>query len=200
MEYELLAKDAAGNWKEFESFAWHNEPEDGDKWTIVNTHDRDSGLLEQSNADAIEKELSKFGDDVLSMRSSHWAVGWVEGFAIRVYDAAGEITQAFKTLCDLNAALEDYPCLDDEDFSRREYEATCDNIHEVAFRYVDDEIVRKTIAEDDTWEGKVFGWLWANDQEQVCAQDDQGGYPSDESCIKALKALGLYDVSRDEDE
>jgi len=52
---EDAAENAAGNWQRFDSFVWFRdrEVEDADKWSIIYTHNRDSGLLDQSNASVI---------------------------------------------------------------------------------------------------------------------------------------------------
>ena len=64
---------------------------------------------------------------------THWAVGWVDGYAIRVY-RRGRITKAFRTCHDLQSRLADYPVLDEDDYSNRVYEATLENIADAAWR------------------------------------------------------------------
>ena len=58
-------------------------------WSIVYTHNRDSGLLDQCNAEVIAESLKPFSEaedpDVVFESHSHWAVGHVDGFSIRVY-------------------------------------------------------------------------------------------------------------------
>jgi hypothetical protein len=99
---EDAAKKAAGNWQRFASFVWFRDKdvEDADRWAIIYTHNRDSGLLDQSNASVIAKAMAPFteGDDpdVVFESHSHWAVGHVDGFSIRVFDGDGEITEAFR--------------------------------------------------------------------------------------------------------
>ena len=68
MDLETAAREARGNWRKFDSFAWHDRPEDSAEWAIVYTHNRDSDLLDQSNADAIDKALAPFteGDTPMS--------------------------------------------------------------------------------------------------------------------------------------
>ena len=94
------AKKAAGNWRKFESFGWGRvgELDEPENWTIVYTHHRDSGLLDQSNAAVIEKALSAFleGDDpdIIEEHHGHWACGWIDGFAIRVF-RDGEVARRF---------------------------------------------------------------------------------------------------------
>ena len=124
MTLEDAAKEAAGNWQRFESFCWFRESEiaDPDNWAIIYTHNRDSGLLDQSNADAIAEAMEPFteGDDpdVVMESHDHWAVGHVDGFSIRVY-RNGEITEAFKTYHDLMEQMDGYPVLDEEDYSEQ---------------------------------------------------------------------------------
>src|SRR6516162_9356210 len=137
MTLEDAAALTAGNWKRFECFCWDRERDvpDSDNWAIFYTHNRDSGLLDQSNAEQIANALEPFTDtddpDVVMESHSHWAVGHVDGFSIRVY-RDGEITDAFKAYHELCERLADYPILNEEDYSRREYEATLENIAESA--------------------------------------------------------------------
>src|SRR5215831_551340 len=123
-----LAANAAGNWKRFESFGWYDRPDDADAWTIVYTSHRDSDLLTRSNADAIAKIMAPYVARGWATEESHghWAVGHVDGYAIRVYRPDGKVSRAFKAWCAIQARLEDYPVLDDDDYSRREWKATCE--------------------------------------------------------------------------
>ena len=98
MTLEEAAKQAAGNWRNFECFLWHRQSEvaDPENWAIMYTHHRDNSLLDQSNSSVIEKALEPFtnGDDpdVVFETHFHWAVGHIDGFSIRVYRNA-EITR-----------------------------------------------------------------------------------------------------------
>ena len=117
---EEAAKQAAGNWRDFDSFVWHrrNEIADPDNWAIFYTHHRDSGLLDESNASVIETALRPFSEaddpDVVLESHSHWLVGHVDGFSIRVF-RNGEITDACRTYRQLQERITDYPILDEED-------------------------------------------------------------------------------------
>jgi hypothetical protein len=189
MTLEDAAKETAGNWQRFESFAWFREDEidDSGNWAIIYTHNRDSGLLDQSNADQIAKAMEPFtgGDDpdVVMESHDHWAVGHVDGFSIRVY-RDGQITPAFRTYHDLMEQLDGYPILDDEDYSRREYEATLRNIGDAAWR------VKHEYSLPDGWEGDVYSWLSDHRQRAVENRDDQGGYPEEDDLREAFDALG----------
>jgi hypothetical protein len=161
--------------------------DDPDAWAIVCTHNRDSGLLEQSNAHAIAETTERFteGDDpdVVTESHSHWAVGDVDGFSIRVY-RDGEITDAFQTHHDLAERMDGYPILDEEDYSKREYEATLENIADASWRLKGE----YDLPEDS--EGEVFSWFWEHNQRAVENRDDQGGYPEEDDLRAAFEALG----------
>ncbi len=190
---ENAAKEAAGNWQRFESFCWFREQEieQPEDWAIIYTHSRDSRLLDQSNADAIAEAMEPFTDgddpDVVMESHTHWAVGHVDGFSIRVY-RNGEITEAFKTYHDLCEQMDGYPILDEEDYSNREYEATLENISDAAWR------VKHEFTLPEGWEGDVYSWLSDNRQRGVENRDDQGGYPEEDDLRAAFDALGYERV------
>lgn len=100
------AKEAAGNWQRFNCFVWFrdNELKKPEDWAVIYTHNRDSGLLDQSNAAVIRKAMMPFTDgddpDVVFESRSHWAVGHVDGFSMRVFKR-GRITKAFRTYHEL---------------------------------------------------------------------------------------------------
>jgi len=186
LDLETAAREARGNWQGFDCFGWHDQPEDSEEWAIVYTHNRDSDLLDQSNADAIDEALAPFADgdsaDVRAEHHGHWACGWIDGYAIRVY-RNGQITEAFRTYHELAARLADYPVLDEEDFSRREYEATLENLVSEGFD-------SDCFAPPEDWAGEVFSWLWDHNQSAVENRDGNGGYASKEEIGAALDALG----------
>lgn len=184
------AAEAAGNWRKFDSFAWHDrdEVESPESWCIMYTHHRDSGLLDQSNAEAIKERMGAFPDDVRTEHHGHWAFGWADGLAIRVYGPDGQVTEAFKEWCAIQDELDNYPILDEDDFCRREYEDTMENVQDVT-----DRVWRWSDRDGDMPEdlpGEVWQWLWDNDQSEVESRDGGGGYPSDEAVERAIVALG----------
>lgn len=190
---ELDLKDAAelaaGNWRRFSCFVWFRDRElaDADKWAVIYTHNRESGLLDQSNAALIEKELTPFTEgndpDVVFESHSHWAVGHVDGFSIRVF-RRGRITKAFRKYHELAARMAEYPILDEIDYSNREYEATVENIANAAWRLKND------FELPDGWAGEVYSWLSDNCCHEIENSDDQGGYPSEQALKRAFEALG----------
>lgn len=191
-ELDLLdaAQQAAGNWKTFNCFVWFppDKLEDVDQWAIIYTHHRDSGLLDESNASVIEKAMQPFtegGDpNVLFERHVHWAVGHVDGFSVRVFKN-GKITKAFESYHTLARQLDDYPILDESDYSDREYEATLENIEDAAWKLKHD----FDLPED--WESQVYGWLSDNRCGEIENVDDLGGYPSEAALREAFDALGF---------
>jgi len=76
---------------------------------------RDSDHSDESNFDAALKLLGGESDTVEIVRFGHWACGWVE--YLFVHPSRKAETDA------ILARLEDYPILDEDDFSAREHEA-----------------------------------------------------------------------------
>ena len=191
LDLEDAAEKAAGNWQRFDSFVWFRDRdlEDADHWAIVYTHHRDSGLLDQSNASVIAKAMAPFteGDEptVVMESHSHWAVGHVDGFSVRVFDGDGEITEAFRKYHELAEAMDDYPILDEQDYGERELEATLENIEDAAWR------LKSEFALPESWVRAVYDWLSENRSGEVENRDDQGGYPSEEALRHAFESLGF---------
>jgi hypothetical protein len=82
---------------------------------------RDSDCLEQSNFAVMLEALGGETETVVVVRESHWAVGWVEWIAIHQSDE-----QALRVADVQCERLANYPILDEDDFSRREFEAQCE--------------------------------------------------------------------------
>ncbi len=188
IDIDEAALKAAGNWQRFNSFVWfRDEIEDADQWAVLYTHNRDSGLLDQSNASVIAEAMQPFSEtdnpDVVFESHSHWAVGHVDGISIRVYLPSGEITEAFQKYHELAEAMDDYPVLDETDYSNREYEATIANIADAAWR------LKNEFDLPDGFEHEVYSWLDDNRSGELENSDDQGGYPSEDALKDALIAL-----------
>lgn len=168
-------------------FSYRGELPLGYTWAITVSQNRDSGLREQSNYSAIKEDLEKrFPDDVSDRRFSHWAVGWVDHLLVRMLDKKGKVTKAGIASLEWRDRLDDYPVADDEDLSRRELEATLDNIKfEGGF-------------DEDTTQ-KVYDWLSEHEPRALENRDDKGGYPSKEQIETALKALGLMEPEEGEE-
>jgi hypothetical protein len=189
LDLEDAANEAAGNWQDFQCFVWFRDREldDAESWSIIYTHNRDSGLLDQSNAEVIRKVLEPFSDtddpDVVFESHNHWAVGHVDGFSIRVF-RDGQITEAFKVYHELAERIADYPILDETDYSERELEATLDNLTGAAWRLKD------TFELPEGWESEVYSWFSDHNCSAIENRDDQGGYPDENELTEAFDALG----------
>jgi len=165
------------------NFAYRGDKPLGKTWAIVMTKSRDSGLLEQSNFEKAREQLAEeHEEDVDVERASHWAVGWVDHLMVRVLDRKGKATPAAKTFLEIKHALDDYPVLDEEVYSKREYEATIENIQSG----------RRDIDADTAAE--IFTWLYDHDQSAVESKNDRGGEPDDDQIDEALRGIGRYDI------
>jgi hypothetical protein len=172
-----------------DSFAYRGELPIGETWSlgpVILT--RDSDLLGESNAKTIKRVFEEEvpADQWTITGCSHWACGWVEHLSFLVLDEHGEPTVAFCKLVEIQGALEQYPVLDEHDFSEREYEATLENIVSAGRNMVSDD------APED-WAGECLSWFWDNDQGAVEATDGGGGYPSEKEMGACLLALGWLD-------
>lgn len=104
-------------WEKPKHYGGHNPVGEA----VIATRNRDSSLIDESNWDAMLKiaEHGSDNDHVYIFRARHWAVGWVEYLMLKP-DAPDDLKQRIdEALC----ALADYPILDEEDYSRREWEA-----------------------------------------------------------------------------
>jgi len=86
-------------------------------WFVVPTmRTRDSNPLAESNFSAALKMLGGEGDRVEVHPFNHWACGWYEIILVAPDTAEFSIAQG------IELSLEDYPVLDEEDFSKRKSE------------------------------------------------------------------------------
>lgn len=183
------AIECAGNWKRFDSFAWfrNTELEKPQDWTIVYTHHRESGLLDQSNASVIRKDLLPFAEcddpDVVFESHSHWAVGHIDGFSLRVF-RDGEITDAFRVYHRLVEQMDNYSILDENDYSERELDATYENIP-IAVGSLKHEYKLPV-----DWIDQTYGWLSEYRSGALENTSDQGAWPDEEDFLAAFFALG----------
>ncbi|MEX1028114.1 MAG: hypothetical protein WD049_08945 [Candidatus Paceibacterota bacterium] len=195
LELDDAATEAAGNWQRWDSFAWFraselDRPED---WCIYYSHNRESGLLDQSNAQQIAEALKPFIDadtddsDVIEEDHSHWAVGWIRGWSVRVY-RDGEITQAFKVLHGLLERMAIYPILCEHHYGELDLKATYENIPLAAAGIADEYEL------PDDWSDDVCQWLSDNRPNALDNTDDQGGWPDEDDLRAAFDALGFEEI------
>lgn len=85
-----------------------------DNLYVIMGRNRDSDILTESNWDCALEELGGESDSVVIHRFGHWACGWIEYLTV----ASG--TPAHDKGAQIVKRLDDYPVLDEDDFSRRE--------------------------------------------------------------------------------
>jgi hypothetical protein len=186
---EDAACNAAGNWRSWSCFLSYRETDvsDSENWAIIYTHNRDSGLLAQSNAQAISQALESFTSgadpDVVLDSHSHWAVGHVDGFSIRVCRDR-RITDAFRSYHSLMDRLGEYPIVDESHYGRREYEAALENLEDAAWR------IKSRYRLPEGWEVEAHAWLSENRPGAMENRDDQGACPAEQNLLDAFEALG----------
>jgi hypothetical protein len=186
-DYQVEAEQAVKEATQLTDFSYRGDKDLGRTWAITFSKSRDSGILEQANYDAIKGDLEKrFPKDVSDERFSHFAVGWLDQLLVRMLDKNGKVTKAGIAALEWKDRLESYPVADDEDYSRREFEATLDNI-------------KFEGGLDEATAQKVYDWFSENDQMALQNIDDMGGYPSKKKIDTALKALGLLELEEGEE-
>lgn len=97
-----------------------------DYYVFLGRH-RESDSLTRSNALVAEERINELPpwegeqDSRFWVRESHWAVGWVEWFAIHEDDEA-----ALRAADAMLERIESYPCLDEDHWSQLEWDEACD--------------------------------------------------------------------------
>jgi hypothetical protein len=98
--------------------------DDGWEMALVGGAHRDSDAVDKSNARVLAARLLKVDPDGLAhdyMRASHWAVGWYEHLIVDPSNAA-----VMAVLAAARESLDDYPILDELDWSDLECEMHAD--------------------------------------------------------------------------
>ena len=189
-DVEAAAKELAGNWQKFDCFIWYraSDLEDADRWMVWYTSSRDAG---PAGAEQREGHQRAAGSVLQGRRRGprvraaqplgRGACRWVLDPRLprRRHDHA-----AFKEFCSIKERLDDYPILDEQDYSEREYEATLENYASELWRLKDNLPAG--------WEGQVYSWFCDHGQDRYIEnRDDQGGYAPRDKIIEALKDMGL---------
>jgi len=178
MTLQQRAAALADNWRSFQCFAWDGPYDDG-CWAVVYTHHRDSDLIDRVNAEVLAELLEPhLGPDLVAEHHRHWAVGWLDGYALRVFDERGEVTPACTAWHELQCHLEEYPLLDEARYAQRDHEQFLERLAWVGQHLLEDadHLV-------DDWPGRVFDWLWEHEQHELL------GCPSEEAVRRAVAAL-----------
>lgn len=94
---------------------------DRNEYYVIYGQHRDSDTLTRSNFRSILQALGGESDTVLVIRDSHWAVGWVESIYVHEY-----ATDTLQKADEIKADLEDYPVVDESDWSDLQFNEACD--------------------------------------------------------------------------
>jgi len=153
-------------------------------------YSRDATVMDDANYQAFHRDVvSAYPDDFSSERFNHWAVGWIERTLVRVLKnvedgvVANNITDAFRYTMAVHMMLMDYPVLDDDLFSRLEWDKAIEFIE----LYAPLMIERKTYPD---WSERLFSELIDMDVE-VCI--DAEVYPSEDQMCEAAYNCDLFD-------
>lgn len=217
----ILANELRGNWRKWSDFSSGlsrivNDPEN---FGIVYTSNRDSRLLDKSNERAILARLKAIDPDCKNWqeyRASHFAVGYVDGFIIRPFNPGTkrytykQLTPVFKELFEIACELDNYPVLDEQDYSDTESLATHENIKDeldYTLRSESIDIVYPVeIPEYTVYNWRIGGytasnidqlayavesWLTNTNTNQLENIDDNGGYADKDDILLALKGLSI---------
>ena len=102
---------------EFDRHIEIDNDETREDWLVLPTgRNRDSGNLENVNFDAALAGLGGEGDNVEVHRFGHWGPGWFEIIIVR------PDTPEHEKALDIEASLDNYPVLDEEELSEIEYD------------------------------------------------------------------------------
>jgi hypothetical protein len=109
----------------------------------------------------------------------------MDEMAVRVYQAGTtETTAAFDELAEIVEACEQYPILDESDYSQREYESALQGIECMMLGDLPED------APDD-WRQQVYEWLSNHEPNELENTDDRGAFPASDAVKRALLDLGL---------
>lgn len=156
------------------------DDEDRSEWLVCpvsRTRDSDDDPLTASNWEAQLEALGGEGADVEIHRFGHWGPGWFEIVLVRPGTPAEAEAER------LAGALEDYPLLNEDDHSRREYEADIEGIRDQAANLVRDDAPKD-------WPSRVYR---ASELESGTYSRPGGGSMDEDELRAVLKRLKLME-------
>lgn len=168
-----------------------------DYWCMIMARNRDSDIQENSNYERVFEDLRlKYPPGfVADFRASHFAVGWVEHLCVRALTRKGKPTKIFAEALEIRDSLRDYCVYDEEDYSRREYEQTIENISNNL-----PTVYWKGEYRPEGWASDVYSWLSDYNPSAVENRDGQGGWANEHEIKEALISLDMIYFDLDEDD
>jgi hypothetical protein len=86
--YRPKAESVLKESRNIPSFSYSGDLELGVYWAFTFSVHRDSGQIDRSNWEVITNDLEKrFPDDIESVHCGHWAVGWIDHLAVKVWES-----------------------------------------------------------------------------------------------------------------
>jgi len=160
---------------------------DNQDWLVAIGQNRDSDALDRSNYECAVKLFEETDPDERDHEQhcfNHWACGWLEIIIVR------PDSKAFEVAKDIEAALADYPVLDDDHYSELEWAEHSD--------WIDQECGRVATSINKTDTGK---WQKLNDRYNTSDVADRLEWwsehdrsPSGDDIREALTELGFLEA------
>lgn len=174
------------------NFVYYGETPLGDTHAIVHSIAPNiATMLDDSSWEVWTKELDRVDPDseyYTIERFSSWLTP-TEHIMIQLIDESGKPTEVSRLAYELVKRLENYPILDESDYSEREYNASLESIRDYA-RYSSD-IDSDTLPEDYVY------LVWRElDDSNIYAEE---GYFSDSDLYDAFYELGFITEDSEED-
>ena len=195
LEIEEAAKKAAGNWQDFTLLRLVSRRRTQRRRSVGRDLHPSSGhrlaqpkqrqLSSQKPSNLLPRAM------ILMSSSSRTVIGLLVTSTVSPFGSSrmDKVTEAFERYHELAERMDEYPILDEVDYSEREYEATLENIEDAAWR------LKNEFDLPESWEGEVYDWLSNNESSEIENTDDQGGYPSEEALRRAFDSLGYSPVA-----
>jgi hypothetical protein len=152
---------------------------------------RDASILSQANEKTIKDMLNSKPEFKSKWRLTTRfvpAFGWVEHLSYEVVDTNGNFSDIAQWIEDnYHAQLQCCPILDDELYSKMEYEATLDNIKNAVqcYRSKDHAVIDHL---PKNYTEILYGWFVGHYPQAVENYDGLGGYPNNDELTRALYA------------
>lgn len=97
------------------------------EYYVIESQTRDSDTLSRSNFRSVLRALGGESDTVRIVHDRHFLCGWVESIYVHESD-----THALDTADQLMTKAQDYPVIDEDDWSTLEYETAAESWHQMS--------------------------------------------------------------------
>jgi len=138
----------------------------GEEWKeyyVFLGRNRDSDNLDNSNFEMGLKNLGGESDTVIKVCESHWLCGWVEWIAINESDES-----ALQLADEMKDNLNNYPVLNDEDYSEREYNDYMQDVTQAVKDYINDHNLDIT----DNQQSLIENHIMQNSNDDSCPTEE----------------------------